>query len=92
MKHSSDYDSCIRIDVINDCMSEVQQRRLAKSYDLEDIEKCLEVQSYDEEGLIKYQNTVTPCESSINYKEKMKKCHDVSKRRKCVEIGNHMLF
>ena len=68
------------------------KRGLTKSCDLEDIEKCLQVQSYDEEGLLKYQNTITPCESPTNYKEKTKKWHNTSKRRKHMEIGNHVLF
>ena len=41
-------------DVIDDCASEVQQMRLAKSYDLEDVDKHLQVQSYNEEGLPKF--------------------------------------
>ena len=41
MKYPYDNDFCMRVDVIDDCVSEVQRGRLAKFCDLEDVEKCL---------------------------------------------------
>ena len=41
MKHSSESDLCFRVDVVDDCVSEVQQMRLANYDEMEYIEKCL---------------------------------------------------
>ena len=41
MKHPPKLDNCMRIDMVDDCVDEVQRGRLAKSCDLEDVEKCL---------------------------------------------------
>ena len=49
MKHPPEFDNCMRVDVIDDIVSEVQRGRLAKSYDLEELEKCLQVQNSENE-------------------------------------------
>ena len=41
MKHPPEFDNCMRVDVVDDIVSEVQRGRLAKSYELEELEKCL---------------------------------------------------
>ena len=45
MKHSSVSELCFRVDVLNDCVIEVQRRRLEIYDDLENIEKCMQVQT-----------------------------------------------
>ena len=62
-----------------------------QNYNLEDVEKCLQVQSHDEERLLKFKNIVTQFESLKINKEKIKKWYDIS-MRKHLEIGNNMLF
>ena len=47
MKNPSDFDNYMRVDVIDDCVNEVQRWRLAKSCELEDIKKCLHVNSHE---------------------------------------------
>ena len=44
----------MRVDVVNECVSEVQQRRLVKSMENENIEKCFQVQSSQDEVHLKY--------------------------------------
>ena len=39
MKYPYDEDYCMRVDVVDECVSEVQRRRLAKSMEIENIEK-----------------------------------------------------
>ena len=41
MKYPYDEDFCMRVEVIDECVNEVQRRRLAKSLEVENIEKCL---------------------------------------------------
>ena len=41
MKYTSDNDLCLRVDVLDECVSEVQRRRLANSLEFKNIEKCL---------------------------------------------------
>ena len=41
MKHPFEKKFCMKIYVVDDCVNKVQLGRLEKSYDLEDIEKCL---------------------------------------------------
>ena len=41
MKHPPDYDNCMCIDVVDDIVNEIQWGRLAKSYELEELEKFL---------------------------------------------------
>ena len=54
MMYPSENDFCMRVDVVDDYVNKVQRGRLAKSYDLEDIKKCLQVYSYEEEGFLKH--------------------------------------
>ena len=49
MKHSSESNLCFRVDVVDECVFEVQQRRLANCDEMEDIEKCLQVPDDPEE-------------------------------------------
>ena len=49
-------------------MNKVQPGRLAKSYDSEDIEKCLQVHSSEEERFLKHQNPMTQCKLPLNTK------------------------
>ena len=52
MKHSFENDLCFRVDVVDECVFEVQQRRLANYDEIEYIEKCLQVQDdQDEDNL-----------------------------------------
>ena len=55
MKYPYDEDFCMRVEVIDECVNEVQRRRLAKSLEVENIEKCLQVQSFAEEINLKHQ-------------------------------------
>ena len=41
MKHSSESDLCFRVDIVDECVSEVQRRMLASCDEMEYIEKCL---------------------------------------------------
>ena len=41
IKHSSESDLCFIVDVVVECVFEVQQRRLANCDEMEYIEKCL---------------------------------------------------
>ena len=41
MMYPSKNDFYMRVDMVDDYMNKVQRGRLAKSYDFEDIEKCL---------------------------------------------------
>ena len=41
MKHSSESDLCFRVDIVDECVIEVQQRRLAKCDELEYIGNCM---------------------------------------------------
>ena len=43
MQHPSNSNNFMRIDVIDDCVNEVQRGRLAKSCELKELEKCLQV-------------------------------------------------
>ena len=54
MKHPFEKEFCMRISVVDDFMNKVQRGRLAKSYDLEDIKKCLQVHSSKEKGSLKH--------------------------------------
>ena len=44
MKDSSESDLCFRVDVVDECVFEVQRRRLVNCDEMENIEKCLQVQ------------------------------------------------
>ena len=41
MMYPSENNFCMRVDVVDDYINKVQRGRLVKSYDLEDMEKCL---------------------------------------------------
>ena len=41
MKHPPEFDNCMRVDVVDDVVNEVQRGRLEKSCELEELEKCL---------------------------------------------------
>ena len=58
MKYPYDEDYCMRVDVVDECVSEVQRRRLAKSMENENIEKCLQVQSFQDEVHLKHQTHI----------------------------------
>ena len=45
MKYPYNEDLCMRVDVIDEYMSIVQQQRLVKSVEIENIKKCFKVQS-----------------------------------------------
>ena len=68
IKHPFKNDFCMRVDVVDDYMNKVQRGRLAKSCDSEDIEKCLQVHSSEEEGFLKHQNPMTQCKLPLNRK------------------------
>ena len=55
MTYPFNNDLCLRVDVIDECVDEVQQWRLAKSMEVENIEKCFQVQSTEEEVNLKHQ-------------------------------------
>ena len=57
MKHSSNNDLCFRVDVLDECVSEVQRRRLANCDEMEYIEKCLQVQDDQDEDDLKHQTS-----------------------------------
>ena len=57
MKHSSESDLCFRIDVVDECVIEVQRRRLANCDELEYIEKCMQVQTFQDEDYLKHQTS-----------------------------------
>ena len=56
MKHPFNNDSCFRVDVLDECVSEVQQRRLANCDELEYIEKCMQVHTLQDKEYLKHQN------------------------------------
>ena len=45
----------MRVDVIDECVDEVQRWRLAKSVEVEKIEKCFQVQTNEEEVNLNHQ-------------------------------------
>ena len=55
MKHSSKSNLCFRVDVVDECVFEVQQRRLANCDEMEDMEKCLQVPDDPKKDDPKYQ-------------------------------------
>ena len=55
MKYPSDNDLCLRVDIVDECVSEVQRRRLANSVEIENIEKCLQEQFFQEAETLKHQ-------------------------------------
>ena len=57
MKHPSNNDLCFRVDVLDECVSEVQRRRLANCDELKYIEKCMQVQPSQDK---KFQCTAMP--------------------------------
>ena len=54
MKHPSNNDSCFRVDILDEYASEVQRRRLANCDELEYIEKCIQVQTLQDEEYLKH--------------------------------------
>ena len=54
IKHPFDNDLCLRVDVIDECVDEVQRWRFAKSVEVEKIEKYFQVQSTEEEVNLKH--------------------------------------
>ena len=56
MKHPSNNDSCFTVDILDECVSEVQRRRLANCDELEYTEKCIQVQTPQDEEYLKHQN------------------------------------
>ena len=56
MKHPSNNDLCFRVDVLDECVSEVQRRRLVNCDELEYTEKCMQVQTPQDEEYLKHQN------------------------------------
>ena len=59
MKHSFESDLCFRVDVVDECVFEVQKRRLENCDEMEYIEKCLQVQDDQDEDNLKHQTTFT---------------------------------
>ena len=55
MKHSSENDLRFRVDVLDECVIEVQRKRLAKCDELEYIEKCMQVHTNQEEDFLEHQ-------------------------------------
>ena len=45
----------LRVDVLDECVIEVQRRRLAKCDELEYIEECMQVQNLKDEDYFKHQ-------------------------------------
>ena len=60
MKHSSKRDLCFRVDVVDECVIEVQRRRLASCDELEYIKKCMQVQRTKDEDYLKHQTSFSP--------------------------------
>ena len=57
MKHPSNNDLCFRVDVLDECVSEVQRRRLANYDELEYIKKYMQVQTFQDEDYLKHQTS-----------------------------------
>ena len=74
MKHSFESDLCSRVDVLHECVIEVQRRRLANCDELEYIEKCMQVQSSQDK---KFQCTTMPvlCVSDCEFEKQARPCH-----------------
>ena len=57
MKHSSESDLCFRVDIVEECVIEVQRKRLANCDELEYIEKCMQVQTSQNKYYLKQQTS-----------------------------------
>ena len=57
IKHSSESDLCSRVDILDECVIEVQRRNLANCDELEYIKKCMQVQTSEDEDYFKHQTS-----------------------------------